>query len=249
MNMCVSPFEERMPYYQYEQIFLGGRFQPVVSTWAYLGKHVLLNEVTPESMIGYVFAYWNPTFGWRATSVTRTFWSLETAKQTMLTCHAFSGLILTQFRTPSSRCCTRGLVDLDAIFSVIGNADAPECEEASDDRNERQMYRQGDLFYQTGFILEPRAVVCQTYLSEGPARSVLNAQDGMTRQNLRFSAVFSRGLGIEKLGTPVFDCNPSYFTWDEWCARMSKMIKELSQWCHGQGNFDNRTGGDENAAE
>ena len=49
--MSSPAFIEQNLYYQYEQVFWEGSFQPIISTWVYLGKQVLANEPRPKVLL------------------------------------------------------------------------------------------------------------------------------------------------------------------------------------------------------
>ena len=56
-SMQQTSFQQHELYYQYESVWWEDRFQPIISTWVYLGKHVLSANAVPDDAVGYVFAY------------------------------------------------------------------------------------------------------------------------------------------------------------------------------------------------
>ena len=124
--MSTSPFREQSLYYQYEQVFWEGMYQPVLSTWVYLGKQILSDETSSQNAVGYVFAFWHTemqSFGWHATSITRTFWSLEMANETMRSWDDFKPFVLSLAGGCCPPCRPTRLRKTPDMFSLAIGAD------------------------------------------------------------------------------------------------------------------------------
>ena len=231
-------FKENTPYYQCEQVYWRRVSRPVVSTWIFLGREVLAAGSKPEGTVGYVFAYWCPSSRPLATSVTRVFWELQTARETMLSYADFMRLIASYAPKQPQQCSEANSVGLDGIFSLVGDATTPESGEVHPDLfTDNKVYCEGSLYYGASLLFEPRSIVFQTHLCEGVARNVQGIRPKKSKCPLLFSNVFSRGLGLEKFGSPVLCVNAHRYDWQDWCAYASSR------------EFDNRASGGENTAE
>lgn len=237
--MSSPAFIEQNLYYQYEQVFWEGSFQPIISTWVYLGKQVLANRTTPEGTVGHVFAFWHHEFkeyGWHATSVTQTFWTPEMATQRMLSWNDFKTFILTLSREPCPSCRPNGPVGTDDLVSLAKRATASsDCGNGGTGGScDRPSFVEKSLYYHSGLLsLEPRMIICGTRLCERPGQSVWHDRDGNEQHSWYFSDIFSRSLGVEILGIPVHHCRPSPIaisTWDKWCAGMPQQIDVLENY-------------------
>jgi hypothetical protein len=221
-------FKENALYYQCEQVYWEQALRPVVSTWAFLGKQLLASGSKPDGTVGYVFAYCCPRMRLLATPATRVFWELPIARETMLSYADFRRVATSHVAEEPQRRSTPKAIRLDGIFSLVDAVSTPVCGgNLPDSIADTKVYCKGSLYYGTSLADEPRGVICRTYLCEGAPPNIQCHRRKTMTCPLLFSDVFSRGLGLERFGTPVLCWNAHRADWEDWCTGLPETIEKI----------------------